>query len=274
MKQTISIYSSKGGVGKTTYALNLAYYLSHYKSIRTLLVDMDPQNSIAGVLGEPISAGVSEWLNGKAKLNDIIHTGAIGLDHIHTGIQAVEDTMQYTQNLLHLKNSLFPPEFIETLQLQYDFIIFDTPPGFNPMANASMGVSDVIIGIVEADPTSYATLELMENIIKKITQQHKKEIFFIINMVNFTDISVDFEKLFQYIFEGKHLASLPYDSSIKIATANCESVFVSHAEEAYASFFKEMVDNLLKKLGYKNHTFIPNGTPAKKSLKQVFTRKR
>lgn len=274
MKHTICVYSSKGGVGKTTFALNLAYYLTQYKSIKTLLIDMDPQNSVAGVLGEAIGAGVSEWLSDEVQLSTIIHKNSAGFDHIHTGIQAVEDTIKYTQNLMNLKNGFLPPEFIETLYAEYDCIIFDTPPGFNPMANAAMGISDTIVGVVEADPTSYATLELMENIIKKITYKSKKEIFFIVNMVNFNDLSVDFEKLFKYIFEEKHLASLPYDSSIKTSTANCESVFISHAEGAYASFFKEMADNLLKRLGYKDHSSREKELPKKNTLKQIFLRKK
>jgi len=244
-----TIYSSKGGVGKTTLAINMAANLIA-KEFRVLIIDTDPQNSVAGVLGVELSNGLSELLNRTSSLEETILETKDGFDFIPTGIEANRDTLEYTQVLqddpYYIKENL-----IEQLDDVYDFIIFDTPPGFNPMANSAMLASDTILGLLEADPTSYATLDLMESILSKLKVIEEKEVLFIINLVDMDDISVDFEKLLKFVFEDRYLFSLPFDSNIKKSVANCETIYNSYPESPYAVLLNDMIDQLLPKLNIK-----------------------
>lgn len=64
----ICVTSQKGGVGKTTTAVSLAYAIADYTAERTLLVDFDPQGHCAISLGHDPSPAVYDWLNGSLRL--------------------------------------------------------------------------------------------------------------------------------------------------------------------------------------------------------------
>jgi len=246
MSKVITVYSSKGGVGKTTLSSNMAINLSK-RGFKILIIDTDPQNSVLGVLGIPLSNGLSELLNHTATVEEVIISIEGSFDFIPAGVEANRDTLEYTQ-LLQDEPYFVKESIVETLGDIYDFIIFDTPPGFNPMANSSMLASEVILGLLEADPTSYATLDLMESILSKIRDADEKDILFIINLVDVDDLSVDFEKLLKFVFEDRYLFSLPFDSNIKKAIANCETIYTKFPESPYAIMLDEMISFLLKKI--------------------------
>jgi chromosome partitioning protein len=247
VSKVATIYSSKGGVGKTTLTINMAANLTA-KEFKVLIIDTDPQNSVAGVLGVELSSGLSELINHTSSLEETILETKDGFDFIPTGVEANRDTLEYTQ-LLQDEPFYIKEGIVDQLSDIYDFIIFDTPPGFNPMANSAMLASDTILGLLEADPTSYATLDLMESILSKLKVAEEKDVLFVINRVNMDDISVDFEKLLKFVFEDRYLFSLPYDSNIKKSVANCETIYNSFPESPYAVLLNDMMSHLLPRLG-------------------------
>ncbi len=246
MGNVITVYSSKGGVGKTTLTSNMGANLAK-QNFNVLIIDTDPQNSISGVLGIELSDGLSELLNHTASFEDVVIKTQDGFDFIPAGVEANRDTLEYTQ-LLQDEPYFVKESVVEEFGHLYDFIVFDTPPGFNPMANSAMLASGIILGLLEADPTSYATLDLMESILSKIRDADEKEILFIINLVDVDDLSVDFEKLLKFVFEDRYLFSLPYDSNIKKAVANCETIYTRYSDSPYAVMLDEMMKIFLEKI--------------------------
>jgi len=216
MTQTITVYSSKGGVGKTTLALNIAGILKS-SGKKVLLIDTDPQNSLSGMLGIENSFGLSEIFH--YSLEKLIQTSVQGIEILPTGIGAMEETNHFMFWVMNHGEEI--REVLRPLWDYFDYIVFDTPPGFSPMTDLAMRLSDTIIAVLESDATSYATLDLMEKTLNKIKQEffEDKKIYFVTNKVMADEISVNFETIYRHLFGTMYLFALPFDSNLKNAGA-------------------------------------------------------
>ncbi len=120
-KKKILITSTGDGEGKSFIAMNLAATFSLLGK-KTLLIEYDLRNpKIADYLNLEIKDGLSSYLDGKAKLENVIHqTHVKNFDVLATGIIPL--------NPVELIASDNTKSLIETLESQYDYIIIDTPP--------------------------------------------------------------------------------------------------------------------------------------------------
>ncbi len=245
MTKTITVYSSKGGVGKTTLALNMAAIL-HQSGKRVLLIDTDPQNSLSGMLGIDDPIGFSEIES--YPLEQLIRLTPQGFYLLPTGIGSMEDPSEYMMWILGRSEEI--ARRLESVWSYFDFIIFDTPPGFSPMAHFAMALSDTILAVLEADATSYATLELMQKSLTKIKHEagEKKTIYFVTNKVLADEVSVNFETIYRYMFDSMYLFALPFDSNIKNAAAHMQTLGEYDDHAPLHQSLKQMLRKLLPAL--------------------------
>ena len=149
----IAVANQKGGVGKTTSAVNLSAALAHF-GCRVLLIDMDPQGNASTALGAPHASGqpsVYDVIEGRKSIAEVKTTcpDFEKLDVVPASIDLsgaeLEVADMADRNSL-LKNAV--DEFLETSEEHYDYVIIDCPPSLGLLViNAMCAVHEMLIPI-------------------------------------------------------------------------------------------------------------------------------
>ena len=155
---TIAVYSLKGGVGKTTLAVNLAWSAAILSSRQTLLWDLDPQAASSFLVGGGKVKGDSAqavFAKDVAPHKLITSTSVDRLD-----LLAADTSLR---GLDHLFFSLGKrkrlSKLIETLGKTYERIILDCPPGLTETSEQAMRAADLILVPVIPSPLSRRALD-------------------------------------------------------------------------------------------------------------------
>ncbi len=156
---TLSIYSMKGGVGKTAAAVNLGY-LAAQDGLRVLLWDLDPQAASTFYLRvEPKRGGASKLLSGKLDLNQLIKASDFG------GLDLLPARFSFRKADLVLADKQAPAHrfarLLEPFAHHYDLVIFDCAPGLSTMSEAVLACSQVALVPVIPTPLSLRTLTML-----------------------------------------------------------------------------------------------------------------
>lgn len=148
MGRIIAIANQKGGVGKTTTAINLSACLAEAEK-RVLTIDMDPQGNTTSGLGidkNNCENTIYQLILGECSFDEaLIHTEFEYLDLIPSNVNLAGAEIE----LLNIENREYVlHNEIEKIKDNYDFIIIDCPPSLNMLTvNAMTTASTVLVPI-------------------------------------------------------------------------------------------------------------------------------
>jgi cellulose synthase operon protein YhjQ len=177
--------SPKGGVGKTTFAANLAASLTE-RAGKTLAVDLDPQNALRLHFGiEPRDdTGLGRNALHGAPWQEAIVKNKYGVDLLPFGELGVidqADAWHATGGLEGIDAIINDPLFNG-----YSFAIVDTPPGPAPIVRKMIEVSDLVFVVLTPDAASFACIPHMKRLLQARDGQPIKacHLYYILNQMD------------------------------------------------------------------------------------------
>jgi len=168
MARTVVFVNQKGGVGKTTTAINLGAYIAQAGK-RVLLVDFDPQaNLTSGVGGKAGARGIYEVISGSVELTDVIVSTKIGtMDLAPSSIDLSGATVELVDKQDrndYLKKVLAP------VKNSYDFILIDCPPSLGVLTLNGLNAADEVLVPLQCE---YFALEGLSLILQTVSLVQK-----------------------------------------------------------------------------------------------------
>lgn len=159
--RVVAIVSVKGGVGKTTSAVNLAF-LAARGGARTLLVDLDPQGA-ASFLLRVGGADVESPADGRAHTTDVARLDVLaappGWAVAGDGLDApVPDA---PRSDAHVPDPFWLRATLDAVGDWYDEIVLDCPPGTSGLLHGIVAVADALLVPVIPNPLSLRTLDVL-----------------------------------------------------------------------------------------------------------------
>lgn len=176
MGKIIAIANQKGGVGKTTTAVNLAASLGVLEK-KVLLIDADPQANASSRLGidiESVEIGTYQILEHTEKLeNAIIKTDSPNLDIVpaHIDLVAIELELVDQDN-----RELMLKQAIAGAKENYDYILIDCAPSLGLLTLNALAAADSVIIPIQCEYFALEGLGKLLNTIKSVQKVHHKDL--------------------------------------------------------------------------------------------------
>ena len=178
MGKILAVVSQKGGVGKTTTAVNLAAAFAR-RGLKTLIVDVDPQGSVrygAGLKKGHATHGFADYLSGQRPLRDVILPTSLSWLRVML-VGSVSDAADHTDYATQIATGDLLPRMLEAAVERCDIVVVDTPPGLGAITRRVLESSDRVIVPLQCEPLVLQTTPQILRGIQDVVSRHPKLTF-------------------------------------------------------------------------------------------------
>jgi chromosome partitioning protein len=251
--KTIAIANQKGGVGKTTTAVNLSACLSRMGQ-RVLLVDLDPQANATDHLGQanPEDEAASSYALIAEKTPDF---GKIIIP-VSPNLQLAPGHIALAEMDLKLHNAINREtrlqRCLKLLQADFDYVVIDCAPNLGvTTVNAFCAATHVLIAI-QTNWFAYEALRRLTAIINEVIDESNPElIVFALATLHRTNVNVNREVLAQVRQDFEDLTletTIPYTATLVEASANHQTILdYAHGSKAHRAY-EQLAEEIIRRV--------------------------
>lgn len=255
MAQIISIVNQKGGVGKTTTAVNLGAYLAHFGKF-VLLVDMDPQANATSGLGidhRNLEKGIYEAISGEASFRNIVTNTPVEGYKVAPATVSLAGANVELVNVDRREFRLY--DALLEARNDYDYIIIDCPPSLGLLTINSLTAADHVFIPVQAEYYALEGLGQLLETIKLVQDNLKPDLKILGAVITMFDSRVGLsdailKELYQY-FPNKIFRSV-IPRNVRLAEAPSHGLPILHYDnkskgaKAYERLARELLETNFK----------------------------
>jgi chromosome partitioning protein len=257
MPTSIVFSSEKGGVGKTTCAVNLAMAFA-IGGYRVLLIDMDPQGSVRFSFGvkEVPRVGTRQLLTDPSiPLSSLVQKaeGAPGLDYVFANFDNLQQELE-TEG--QVRNPTVLKQRLAAEAKGYDFIILDAPASNSMLALNAITAADLVVLPLQCESLAIKSLKRFLVAFKQLQLQYNPDLRIAGILLTMYDRSLEVHRricrqMYESLYDSVFTTMIPKAREITEASALGQSVITYRVNSVGATAFVRLAKEILDRFNLR-----------------------